>query len=118
MPAHQSIVVGEALAPRRVPDLGRRLCGIDHVGHEHRHDRTRLRDWEGELGAVPGHVDEDHRLIINDPDVVTRRQVNNLSWSELVFVTVVHPDAKATLEDHLEVVDLAGRRSDQGLDVD
>ena len=68
----------------------------------------RIAPW-ALLLDVAEEVDDDGRLVADDPGIVAGRDIEDLHRSDLDVLTIVHLDREATGQQQLEVVDLAER---------
>jgi len=115
----QLVVSADQLPPasRAKPDGLRR--GVNDVRHQDRLQGAAPAAWLRR--AVTAHrleVDRDPRLVADDPSVVTRWELEDITGPDLELDAIAHLDAKPAAECHTDVVELATLGARNRLDLD
>src|SRR5439155_22285269 len=80
--ANESVVLLEQRTPRRIPELGRTLCGADDVGEEDRCENSIRFPWPADARQEPlglAHRLLMHRVVDPGEQTVQAGQLNDLA---------------------------------------
>ena len=93
--SNKAIVLAKLLLPGRVPESARRRGRVDDVGHqERRHDPVPARR-SPELLDVAEEVEDDGRLVPDDPGIVAGWDIEDLVRPDLDVLAIVHLDRES-----------------------
>ena len=105
--ADDAVVICKQLLPGRVPEPAGSSGGIHDVGHEESGNDAFVPARHADRSHIAEDVQDDDRVIPDDPGIVSGRDVEDIAWPELGHLAVVHLYLEATGQQDLEMVDLA-----------
>ena len=110
-------MLGEALRPGSIAELGGHRRRADDVGHQHGGNCARRRGGEAEIGDVARDVEQYDRFVPDHPCVVAGRYIHDVARRELVHLSVGHFERHAAGDQYVKVVELTEIGSRLRLDV-